>query len=86
MATIEVNLEHTLPTWTTLPDGRRAIVIQEFGTDNRLLLILPDRGAWEPVHRLHLAAGRMWPEIQADERNQEYRGGGRVIVGPGSGT
>jgi hypothetical protein len=81
VAFVEINLEHVLPTWTTLSDGRRAIVIEE-SPGSGALLILPDRQAWEAVHRLAVAAERMYPEIRAAERGQAHHGGGRVIVAP----
>jgi hypothetical protein len=85
VAFVEIDIEYVLPTWTTLTEGHlrgRRVIVLEQAPGTGAMLILPERGSWEPVHRLHLAAGRMWPEIQADERGQVWRGPGRVIAVP----
>jgi hypothetical protein len=82
VAFVEISLENVLPTWTTLSDGRRAIVIEE-SPGSGALLILPAKEAWEAVHLLHVATGRMYPEIRAAQRGEVHAPPpGVVIVAP----
>lgn len=81
MAYIRIDLENAIPTWTTLPDGRHAIVIDE-SPGSGVLLILPERDAYLGAFRLHLACERMYPEIRAAERNETHHAPAVVIVAP----
>jgi hypothetical protein len=81
VAFVEIDISLTLPTWKVLSDGRIAVVLEERPGSGGLL-ILPQREAWEAVHRLHVATGRMYPEIRAHERGQVHYTPGLVIAVP----
>jgi hypothetical protein len=78
---VEINLEDAVPSWTTLSDGRRAIVSDE-RRGSGVLLILPERDAYTSALKLHLACERMYPEIRAAERGEVHRPPAAVIVAP----
>lgn len=89
MADVEIELENAMPWWETLPDGRRAIVIEDEytsarkgGNGPRVLLILPQRGAWSAAHMLALVTEKIYNEVRAAERGDVHRGGGRIITAP----
>lgn len=57
------------------------VVILDDTKNEPVLLILPKRDPWRPVHRLAVACDRMRDELRL-QRDTAAQRGGRVIVGP----